>query len=338
VSNWVEINDLKKFIKKSGALVETETLAEVKAKNETLPIQSIRIGTTDPAAPTVAIIGGVHGLERVGSHVVTNYLSTLVAQLRWDKTLQKVFENFRLVSIPILNPGGMFLSTRCNPNGVDIMRNGPDDANGKTLFLASGHRISPKLPWYRGKKDSPPEIETTVLLDFLKSQVFPSKFSMSIDIHSGFGAKDRLWFPYSRTQEKFPYYHVVEKFGRVLDTSMPYHVYNLEAQSESYLIHGDPWDHAFELHNEQYAPQGNVFIPWCLEMGSWTWLKKNPRQIFSAAGIFNPLLPHRYARIMRRHRGFLDFLRQAVIHHEEWNRQGSNSQDSKPNVRLLSAG
>ena len=38
-----------------------------------------------------------------------------------------------------------------------------------------------------------------------------------------------------------------------------------------------------------------------MEMGSWTWVKKNPRQFFSLLGIFNPLIQHRQLRVLRRH-------------------------------------
>ncbi|MGZ3809736.1 MAG: zinc carboxypeptidase, partial [Bacteriovorax sp.] len=51
----------------------------------------------------------------------------------------------------------------------------------------------------------------------------------------------------------------------------------------------------------------NIFIPWTLEMGSWIWLKKNPMQLFSKTGLFNPVAPHRYQRTMRRHYILIEF-------------------------------
>lgn len=61
-----------------------------------------------------------------------------------------------------------------------------------------------------------------------------------------------------------------------------------------------------------------IFIPLTLEMGSWTWLRKNPRQIFSSFGAFNPMMPHRYERILRRHLILLDFLVRATRNHKLW--------------------
>lgn len=50
------------------------------------------------------------------------------------------------------------------------------------------------------------------------------------------------------------------------------------------------------------------FVPLTLEMGSWAWIKKNPRQIFNFAGFFNPQKTHRHHRILRRHTVLMQFL------------------------------
>jgi hypothetical protein len=61
-----------------------------------------------------------------------------------------------------------------------------------------------------------------------------------------------------------------------------------------------------------------VFLPLTLEMGSWLWVKKNPRQLFSRRGIFNPLIEHRQQRVLRRHMGLLDFAMRAAVSHRQW--------------------
>jgi hypothetical protein len=53
-------------------------------------------------------------------------------------------------------------------------------------------------------------------------------------------------------------------------------------------------------------------------MGSWLWVKKNPRQFFSRAGIFNPLIVHRQQRVLRRHMGLLEFAMRAAHSHRRW--------------------
>jgi hypothetical protein len=48
-------------------------------------------------------------------------------------------------------------------------------------------------------------------------------------------------------------------------------------------------------------------------MGSWAWIKKNPRQIFNFAGFFNPQKTHRHHRILRRHTVLMQFLMEAAF-------------------------
>ena len=65
-----------------------------------------------------------------------------------------------------------------------------------------------------------------------------------------------------------------------------------------------------------------LFLPLTLEMGSWLWVKKNPRQLFSRQGIFNPLIEHRRQRVLRRHTGWLDFVMRAAQSHRRWVPEG----------------
>jgi hypothetical protein len=91
--------------------------------------------------------------------------------------------------------------------------------------------------------------------------------------------------------------------------------YIFEPQSRQYLAHGDLWDHLY-LRSQQQP--GQVFLPMTLEMGSWTWVKKNPRQFFSRLGMFNPLIEHRQQRVLRRHLPLLEFFVRAACSHSRW--------------------
>ncbi len=82
-----------------------------------------------------------------------SFLQSLLARLRWDRLLHQQLDAVRLLFMPLVNPGGMWQSTRCNPQGVDLMRNAPVDALEKVPFLLGGQRLSPRLPWYRGALD-----------------------------------------------------------------------------------------------------------------------------------------------------------------------------------------
>jgi hypothetical protein len=313
--SFSELEKLNRFINSAPDFFRIESIADIKYKDHRFPIFSISVGPENPNLPTFALFGGVHGIEKIGSHIVLNYLKYLAKQLVWDKSLQDLFKISRLVTIPIVNPGGMFLNRRSNPSGVDIMRNSPVKGDGSKWNIVSGHTISPKLPWFKGWPENAMEEETLALVEFVKKQVFSADFSFALDIHSGFGMQDRLWYPYSKTRKPFPLLEKALRTEEVFRDSLPYSRYIIEPQSNSYLINGDVWDYLFDLHFELYQGK-KTFIPWCLELGSWTWVKKNPLQGINAKGYFNPILPHRYDRVMRRHRDLIDLFHKITVYHE----------------------
>jgi hypothetical protein len=306
----VELNKLEAF---KSPFFSFDTLGVIQCAGSELPIRSVVLGSRDPSAPTLGLFGGVHGLERIGSQIIISFLNSLHQQLTWDKDLRKSFENFRIVSIPIVNPGGLVQSSRCNPNGVDLMRNAPVEATGKTYPLVSGHRYSPKLPWYRGQPGVL-EKESQVLIDFVQKEMFSAPVSIALDVHSGFGMKDQIWYPYAKSKETFPLEKEALNLKGLLDRSYPKHIYKFEGQSDNYITHGDLWDYMYELH----VNNKNTFLPLTLELGSWSWIRKNPLQFFSKVGLFHPVKEHRHARIMRRHILFLDLLARAVQNPEAW--------------------
>jgi hypothetical protein len=318
MSKFPELERIKELSKVQSAFVRSEVLSEVKAGDEVYPIHGFVIGSENKLAPTFGMFGGVHGLEKVGTHVALHHLESLITQLGWDEELQKRFSNCRFVSIPMLNPWGVRHFRRSNPNGVDLMRNAPIEAETKPPFLVGGQRYSNKLPWYRGSEDEM-ELESKTLVEFVKKEMFESNFSISLDLHSGFGTKDRLWYPYAKTKEDFPLVGEVKKFQKLFEDAFPNHIYHIEPQALSYTTHGDLWDYLFDQHYEKNKNQ-KIYIPWCLEMGSWMWVKKNPKQLFSALGAFNPILPHRYKRIMRRHYVLLDFFLRSTAQYRNWHK------------------
>ena len=271
----------------------------------TLPVYAIGLGNTSRQVPAIGFFGGVHGLERIGAEVVIAFLHSLVMRLQWDATLHQQLESVRLVFMPIVNPGGMLMGTRANPNGVDLMRNAPVDAVDQVPFLIGGQRISAGLPWYRGRLGEALEAENQALCGVVESELLTRRFSLALDCHSGFGARDRLWFPYAHTRKPITHLAEMQALKEVFLQTYNYHAYVFEPQSLQYLAHGDIWDH---LYLQACDNENRVFLPLTLEMGSWLWIKKNPRQMFSLKGIFNPLIEHRQHRVLRRHLALLDFL------------------------------
>lgn len=279
------------------------------------PLYAIALGNPSLDVPAVGFFGGVHGLERIGAQVVISYLKSLVMRLRWDTSLHRQLEDVRLVFMPIVNPGGMALGTRANPSGVDLMRNAPVDATEKVPFMAGGQRLSRGLPWYRGKPGEPLELESQALCDVVRSELLTRQFSIALDCHSGLGFKDHIWFPYAHTRTPIQHLAEMHALKEIYLQAYSHHQYVFEPQSIQYLAHGDLWDH---LYLQACGNAARVFLPLTLEMGSWSWIKKNPRQVFSRHGIFNPLIEHREQRVLRRHIGLLDFLGRAACGHALW--------------------
>lgn len=317
VNRFSELADLETVVDSVSARARVKVLDRIQHGNLIFPIYSITLGSTDPQAPCLAMFGGVHGLERIGSKIVTSYLQTVTELIKWDEATQKLLEKTRLVFMPLVNPAGMYLGTRSNANGVDLMRNSP--VNGEKvskLFLPGGHRVSNKLPWYRGPANAEMEAEARALCKLVQTEIQSSKVSLSLDVHSGYGTVDRVWFPYAKSKAPFPNLAEIFALKRLLDRTYPNHVYRIEPQSKEYTTHGDLWDHLYDEHL-QNSPD-RMFIPLTIELGSWIWVKKNPRQIFSLLGAFNPIHAHRRQRALRRHLTLFDFMHRAVLSSGTW--------------------
>lgn len=128
--------------------------------------------------------------------------------------------------------------------------------------------------------------------------------------------RDRVWFPFAHSARPIEHLPELCALAGLLDRTHPQHRYLFEPQSHQYRAHGDLWDHLY-LRARERAPDA-VFLPLTLEMGSWLWVKKNPRQLFSRHGIFNPLIEHRQQRVLRRHVAWLDFLARAAASWRRW--------------------
>jgi hypothetical protein len=309
------LEQLAKIIDTGGSHFETLVLGEVTCRGQRLPLQAVALGNPDPQVPAVGFFGGVHGLELIGAEVVLALLHSLSTRLRWDAILHRQLETVRLVFMPMVNPGGMLLGTRANPNGVDLMRNAPVDSEERVPWLVGGQRFSARLPWFRGGPAQGLEAESQAVCEVVAREFLPRRFSLIVDCHSGFGVQDRIWFPYAHTRAPIAQLAEMHALKNLLDETLCHHRYVFEPQSNQYLTHGDLWDH---LYMRSQSQSGKVFLPMTLEMGSWAWVKKNPRQFFSLAGMFNPLIEHRQQRVLRRHLPLLEFLIRAACNHLAW--------------------
>lgn len=309
-----ELEELQRLLDAAPDGVDVRVLCRVPHADGELPVYGVAFGSPVPDARAVGYFGGVHGLERIGARVVIAFLRALLQRLRWDEALHDLLSRVRLLFVPLVNPVGMVRGTRANGQGVDLMRNAPVEALDPVPFLVGGQRISPGLPWYRGRPGEPMQAESAALCTAVEEQLQGRPLALALDCHSGFGLRDRLWFPYAH--RRAPIEHVAElhELHRIFTESHANHPYVFEPQSRQYLAHGDLWDHLYR----RSLQRGGVFLPLTLEMGSWLWVKKNPRQLFSRAGIFNPHIEHREQRVLRRHMPLLEFAMHAAAGSSRW--------------------
>lgn len=278
-----------------------------------LPIHALHFGPAERGYPALLITAGVHGVERIGTHVALAFATSLVARLGWDELLHQALTRARIIVVPLLNPLGMALGRRANGRGVDLMRNAPAAAPIGTPLLG-GQRLSPRLPWYMGPGDAM-EVESAALVRLVETALFSTPFALAIDLHSGFGLVDRIWYPYARTREPPPDHARIAALVGLLDATLPNHVYKVEQTARVYTIRGDLWDYLYDRRREH---GGGFLLPLTLEMGSWAWVRKNPLQGLSTLGRFNPIKPHRHRRTLRRHLPLFELLFHAALSYRAW--------------------
>ncbi len=310
-----ELQLLERLCEQGAAHVQRLHLGDVRVGERSFPLLALCLGNPSPQVPAIGFFGGVHGLERIGAELVMAFLASLVSRLRWDSSLHQLLGSVRIVFMPMVNPGGLWRGTRANPAGVDLMRNAPLESAAQVPLFVGGQRLSAKLPWYRGPAGAAMEQESQALCDCVRRELLPHAHVLTVDCHSGFGLADRIWFPFAHTAQPIAHLAEMHALCEILDQTHAQHAYVFEPQSRQYLTHGDLWDY---LYTESSARAEQVFLPLTLEMGSWLWVKKNPRQLFTKHGMFNPQIGHRHRRVLRRHLAWLDFLLRAAAGMPRW--------------------
>ncbi|QSX38643.1 DUF2817 domain-containing protein [Shewanella sedimentimangrovi] len=295
-----ELAQLERLIQTQGQRLRAQILVQLPGPASPLPLHAIELGTDKPGLPTVLFVGGVHGLERIGTQILLTFLGSLMQRLGWDPHLQAMLSGLRLAFVPLVNPQGMAMGRRANANGVDLMRNAPLEGDRVTPWVG-GQRLSARLPWFRGHGGL--ETETRALTDYCRELRNKSSLLLVLDAHSGFGLEDHLWFPYACHHRPGREIARIFRFWQLFEDSYSHHChYHCGPQSAVYRTHGDIWD--WLSQDDSPVP----LLPFTLEMGSWAWVRKNPRQLFNFAGLFNPQKQHRHHRILRRHTILMQFM------------------------------
>lgn len=311
-----ELEQIETIVQQGNtAHLKSKVLCQVPYGNDTLPVYALTLGNSAEDMPCITYVAGIHGLERIGTQVITAFLEGLLERLKWDRVLADMLQHVRINVIPIVNPVGMLRNTRANGQGVDLMRNAPVESVEKTILLAGGHRISSLLPWYRGKAGEAMQPEAQALCDFVEREVLSAPFSLVLDCHSGFGFRNQIWFPYARSRIE-PIKHLKEvcNLRNLFIQTYPHQDYLFEPQSQHYLVHGDLWDFLYL----RSLKSNNIFLPLTLEMGSWRWIRKNPLQLRQLQGLYHPIKPHRLNRVLRSHLILMEFLLHATLSYQDW--------------------
>lgn len=325
---WVE-----RLIRKYPQHIRAKIELSLKHDGYILPIYSLSLGNIhDESVPALFITGAVHGVERIGTEVILSWLSSLLERLEWQEDLHIMLKKIRIVIVPMVNPVGVYASSRCNGRGVDLNRNSPVIAEDKIPFLGGGQRISRILPWYRGKAVDGLEEENKCLERILQDHIFNQSAAFVLDVHSGFGMRDRLWFPYAFRKKPIGNIDKFLALKLLWERSFPHHNYVFEPQSLHYLVHGDIWDY-FYMQSKAYKCAS--FMPLTLELGSWAWVKKRPQQVLNFAGLFNPQKRHRHLRVLRSHIIWMDFLLASAVNHQKWMPQGKQSDVLKQAAKAM---
>jgi hypothetical protein len=270
------------------------------------PIYLLEIGK--PAAfkrHAVSLVSGVHGLETIAIRIHLDILKNMLNPKSAWYSERLLKGKFGIYSIPILNPAGVAAETRSNGRGVDLNRNSGIDAEAGSIPFFGGHRISPALPYYRGKTL---QRESRALFRFLRGEVWHGRRRVhtAIDLHSGYGSQNYLWWPYSFSKKPVYQKAAFEQMAENLKANHP--DYRIEPMSLSYQTHGDLWDRAlleFETAQQTLARRKkSLFLPLTLEIGTWRELRKNPARLLKKQNIFNP--PSRSRKdYLREHRQLL---------------------------------
>src|SRR5690554_7717740 len=76
-----ELTLLERLIDSLGEAARVSLLA--REESEGLPIYGLTLGSLDPSAPAILVLGGVHGVERIGAEVVIAFHHQIVERLSW---------------------------------------------------------------------------------------------------------------------------------------------------------------------------------------------------------------------------------------------------------------
>ena len=294
-----ELTELHRLAAEAGAAVSLRTACDVDCGERRFPVPVLTLGTTAADAPAVGFFGGVHGLERIGAEVVIAYLRSLVMRLPGTSCCTGSSRRCASCSCRWSIRAALWRGTRANPNGVDLMRNAPVDATRARAL--PDRRPAHQRARCRGTA-APPARRWSARAQALCRVVEDraagrgrsasrSTATRASACATASGSRTRTPRGRSSTCRR------CTRCARSSTRRLLHHRYVRRAAEPP--VPGARRPVGPPLPRACRAPARRVFLPLTLEMGSWLWVKKNPRQLFSRHGIFNPLIEHRQQRVLR---------------------------------------
>ena len=101
-----EYDQLLALLDAASHVLDCRVVCEAAVQGHRFGVHVASLGSRDPLAPAIGIFGGIHGLERIGTQLVLDYLRSVLGRLAWDELLHRELQAVRLVFMPIVNPGG----------------------------------------------------------------------------------------------------------------------------------------------------------------------------------------------------------------------------------------
>src|SRR5690606_19939965 len=87
-----ELVQLERTLTEAPAQFAAQVETRIHTRELNLPLYRIEIGQPAKDRPVFLLVGGVHGLERIGTQVILSWLQALSSRLRWDRHLENLLE------------------------------------------------------------------------------------------------------------------------------------------------------------------------------------------------------------------------------------------------------